>query len=387
LTAGIAARGDDHVNEAVLCVDDEPSVLAAYRLFLQPHFSVHIANGGEEALAVMATLGPFAVVVSDLHMPRMDGIKFLATASKRHPDTVRLLLTGNADLDGAIQAVNDGHIFRFLTKPCLATALATAVRAGVEQYRLITAQKDLLESTLRACVQVLGEVLALVNPVAFGKSLRVRQLVRELAGIAGIAEDWRVDVAAMLSQLGCVVVPDAIISKADRGAELNEMELQTLARHPHIGYELLRSIPRLERVAEIVAYQNHSREASGEGSGVDLPPGAGLLKVALDFDALRQKGELETVALAIMRSQEEWYDPVALNALEAFVRQYVPVQSREIPLEQLGIGMVVASDVCGPTGVLLLKAGVQVSEMMKLRLQTMGAHGGVAGPISVFITE
>jgi response regulator RpfG family c-di-GMP phosphodiesterase len=306
VTRGIRAarmtdRRGDCVNESVLCVDDEPSILAAYRAFLQPHFSVLTASGGEEALVVMAAMGPFAVVISDLQMPKMSGIEFLALAAQRHPDTVRLLLTGNADLDHAIQAVNDGHIFRFLTKPCRQVTLVAAVRAGIEQYRLITAQKDMLENTLRASVHVLGEVLALVNPVAFGKSLRVRQLVRDLVRIAGIAEDWTIDVAAMLSQLGCVVVPDSILHKIDRGEELDERERQTLNRHPHTGYELLRSIPRLERVAEIVAYQNHPYEASGAGSGVDLPPGAGLLKVALDFDTLRQQGELETAALAIMR--------------------------------------------------------------------------------------
>jgi PAS domain S-box-containing protein len=135
---------------AVLCVDDEPDIVAAYRVFLGPTYSVTAADGGEAALGVLAERGPFAVIVSDLHMPGMDGIRLLATVRERYPDTVRVLATGHPDLNNAIQAVNDGHVFRFLTKPITPAALVSAVSAAADQYRLILADRRRAAAELRA---------------------------------------------------------------------------------------------------------------------------------------------------------------------------------------------------------------------------------------------
>ena len=172
------------MNEAVLCVDDEPSMLIAFPRFLEG-FQVETADSGEAALAALAIARS---VRRDLVRPADAGDgrdPFVGCRAAQYPDTVRLLLTGNANLESAIQAVNDGHIFRFLSKPCSVSSLRKAVGAAVEQYRLVTAQKDLLENTLRAVVHVLGEVLAVVSPVAFGRAARVRHLVRDLTEAAG----------------------------------------------------------------------------------------------------------------------------------------------------------------------------------------------------------
>lgn len=259
-----------------------------------------------------------------------------------------MLLTGNANLESAIQAVNDGHIFRFLTKPCSPDTLKKAVRAGVEQYRLIVAQKDLLENTLRASLNVLGEVLAMINPTAFGKALRVRQLVRDLIGGDGSTE-WEIDIAAMLCQLGCIDIPQSVLIQADRCGDLSDREKQMLLRHPTVGFNLLRSIPRLERVAEIIAHQNHPY--SDQRQGADGSQGSHLLKLALDYDTLLQQGEQATRALDVLKSREGWYEPSALAKLEVLVRKQVPVESQVIPISSLGIGMVLAADVTNTGGV------------------------------------
>lgn len=134
---------------SVLCVDDEPSMALASQLFLQPEYTVATASGGADALAILATQGPFAVVVSDLQMPCMNGIALLSLIREQYPDTVRILLTGNANLDHALQAVNDGHVFRFLTKPCSPATLRAAVGAGVAQHELILSDRRRAEVALR----------------------------------------------------------------------------------------------------------------------------------------------------------------------------------------------------------------------------------------------
>jgi DNA-binding NtrC family response regulator len=168
------------MTERILCVDDEPHILEAFQRQFRKQFAIETAVGGERALAAIAEHGPFAVVVSDLRMPDMDGIRLLNTIRERTPETVRILLTGHADLQAAIEAVNEGHVFRFLTKPCPSKTLAKALEAGLAQYRLITAEKALLEQTVSGSLKALSEVLGLVNPEAFGRSSRISAMRKPL---------------------------------------------------------------------------------------------------------------------------------------------------------------------------------------------------------------
>src|SRR5919204_5183234 len=132
----------------ILCVDDEPAVLDGLSLHLRRRYEVFTATGGAEALASIEKNGPFAVVVSDMRMPGMNGAEFLARTREISPHTTRILLTGHADFDAALAAVNQGQIFRFLTKPCAPQLMLQAVEAGAEQNRLPPPQRGLLEQTL-----------------------------------------------------------------------------------------------------------------------------------------------------------------------------------------------------------------------------------------------
>lgn len=132
----------------ILFVDDDPSVLDSLRRGLCRCYDVATAKGPAEGLAVLADKGPFAVVVSDLRMPDMDGVAFLQAARKVCPSAVAIMLTGHGDLTTAMAAVNEGHIFRFLTKPCPIPTLSLALDAALEQYRLAVTEKELLRVTL-----------------------------------------------------------------------------------------------------------------------------------------------------------------------------------------------------------------------------------------------
>jgi signal transduction histidine kinase len=140
----------------VLCVDDEPHVLAALSDGLRRRFEVVTAQGGGPGLQALANQGPFTVVVSDYMMPGMNGGEFLAYARVAAPDTVRLLLTGQTDMHTAIDAVNEGNIFRLLNKPCAIPDLIVVLDAAVEQYRLVTADRALVE---RKVEQMSGQLL------------------------------------------------------------------------------------------------------------------------------------------------------------------------------------------------------------------------------------
>lgn len=133
------------MDEKILFVDDEVNALAGYERNLHREFQVTTATGGAQALEAIDANGPFAVVVSDMRMPGMNGAEFLAQVRMKAPDTVRMLLTGHSDLDAAISAVNDGKIFRYLTKPCEKPVLIEAVKDCIEQYRVRSTEKELLK--------------------------------------------------------------------------------------------------------------------------------------------------------------------------------------------------------------------------------------------------
>jgi len=133
------------VSSRVLCVDDDLDLLEAIQRQFFQRFQIDIAQGGVAGLEAVRTKGPYAVIISDLKMPGMDGIAFLARARKIAPDSVRIMLTGHADLDVAMEAVNEGSIFRFVTKPCPYDTMALIIEQGMDQHRLVTAEKQLNE--------------------------------------------------------------------------------------------------------------------------------------------------------------------------------------------------------------------------------------------------
>ena len=241
------------MSEKILIVDDEPNVLRGYQRVLH-NYQLDVAGGGEEALAAIEEHGPYAVIVSDMRMPRMNGVELLTRIRHLAPETVRMMLTGNSDQQTALLAVNDGHIFRFLTKPCPAFEFAKALDAGLAQYRLVVAERELLTRTLSGSIRMLTDVLSLVNPVAFGRATRVRTLVRQVAQFLGEPAIWQVEIAAMLSQIGCVAVSSDTLAHHYTGTKLTPAEEKELSTLPAVGGDLVRHIPRLETVADIITY-------------------------------------------------------------------------------------------------------------------------------------
>ncbi len=285
------------MNRKILVVDDEQNLLDSLKRQLRKRFHVETALGPEEGLKTIAARGPFAVIVSDLRMPVMDGIEFLSRASKIDSDSVCIMLTGNADLQNAIQAVNEGNIYRFLTKPCMTETLASVLEQGVEQYRLVTAEKVLLEKTLKGSIKVLTELLSLLNPEAFGRSSRIKRYAGEIARHLEVSNIWQIETAAMLSQIGCITLTEEATGKLYQGQELSGEEAQLFAMHPSIASDLLSHIPRMKQIAEIIAHQDKHFDGSGNPKdtlqGEAIPLGARILKVVLDFDMLESKGHLK----------------------------------------------------------------------------------------------
>ncbi|MFC1543207.1 HD domain-containing phosphohydrolase [Candidatus Neomarinimicrobiota bacterium] len=281
------------MNDKVLFVDDEPHVLASYERQLRGSYNIETALGGDQALVRINESEPFAVIISDQKMPKMDGIELLTRVHEIAPDTVRVMLTGHADLETAIEAVNCGYIFRFLTKPCPPEALALAVEAGIEQHKLILAGRELhtlmkLKNAMEGIILGFSTIVETRDPYTAGHQERVTRLAVAIAGVMGLDEDQTaaLRLAAMVHDIGKIYVPADFLNKPGK---LSDVEYSILWTHPTIGRDILKSVDFVWPISEIVV-QHHER-MNGSGypkglSGDDIYIEARILSVADVIDAM-----------------------------------------------------------------------------------------------------
>lgn len=361
----------------ILFVDDDERVLAMFRRNLSTRFQVETCSTPAEALA-LARQGGVAVAVTDLRMPGMDGFEFLAKLSELSPLTVKIMLTAHADLDTAIAGVNEGRLFRFLTKPCSNDTLVKSIEAALEQYRLATSEKELLRGTLQGCIKMLTEILNQVNPEAFGRSERIKRHVKHMVGRLGLKDQWKYELAAMLSQIGCIFIPEEIVRMNRCAPGLTPEEQQIYNLHPTVGAQLLSNIPRMEDVRDMVMHQEDSlAEHPGQ------PRGARLLKICLDFDNLEGCLGGKVDAIGAMKQAEGVYDIHILDVFERYILADTGVVPRDIRLVELREGMILGEDLMSESGAMLLAKGLEVNSYSLMRLHNLAKVQGVKQPFRV----
>ena len=378
------------MNRKILFVDDDSNILQGYKRILRKDFDIYLAAGGEEAIEAIANNGNFAVIVSDMRMPEMDGVEFLAIAGELAPSSVRVMLTGDAGQQTAMDAVNEGMVFRFLTKPCSIESIVKVLNAAIEQHLLITAEKQLLEETLGQSLEVMVNILAMVNPAAFSRSARIKQLAHEVATALEMKNVWEIGIAAMLSQIGCVTVSEEIMSKITGCVPLSATELNFYHRHPQIGGDLIAKIPRMKKVADIIEHQNF-RLSDYQLNGKMFLNGetiksAQLLKVVLDFDKLLALGNSPHEAFRELSAHRDWYDESVLQKIENMLDEKVEEYRVEsIRVEDLQPGMVIAEDLWYADGSSVFEKGQKLDSFSMSSLQNYADEGFIAPKLAVKI--
>lgn len=372
----------------ILLVDDETNVLQGYKRNLRSKFDVYAAESGAEGLIALKQHGPFAVVVSDFKMPGMNGIEFLSKVKEISPDSVRMMLTGYADLESAMKAINEGNIYRFLTKPCSVELFAKNLYDATGQYQLINSEKELLNNTLKGSINTLIEILSVVNPHAFNRAVKFKNLSKQLLIRLGKPITWENEIGALLSQIGLVTVPPSILEKLEKNYQLNEEESKIFDGHPEFGKTLLKKIPRLEAIANGISFQLHTYDGSGGSKdykvGENIPFLGRLLKVMNDYEDLIHLGLNEQQAIAELEPQSQTYDPDIWGALVAEVSGLGEKQiiiTKEI--SELQPGMILADGVKDINNVLLLPKGKEISEISLMKLINYDKITRVKTPIKI----
>ena len=382
--------------EKVLMIDDDPNILQAMTRQLRKQYAFSTALGGEEGLRAVSEANgqrePFAVVICDMRMPGMDGIQVLARVREISPDTVRIMLTGNADQQTAIAAINQGNIFRFLTKPCPYEDLVASIEAGLTQYRLVVAERELLEKTLAGSIKVLADVICLNDPFAYAVSQRMRDWIKLLAAEFTMSNRWQLDISAMLVPLGQFAIPVDVLEKRRRGEVLNESELIMFLNAPESARNLIANIPRLAKVAEIIYLQDKNFDGSGfpvgGPVGEAIPFEARLLKILKDL-AEETTGSHPTIpSFNTLERRKGQYDVEMLARVRTCLLAATPTEAPrevELPVMALRAGHLIVNDIRLTSGRLILAANSVISPVLVERLRSLSKSFSFQEPIRVRI--
>lgn len=401
----------------LLFVDDEANILSSLkRLFRPSGYRIFTAESGAAGLEIMAREA-VDMVISDMRMPEMNGAQFLEQVRQNWPDTVRILLTGYADISSTIDAINKGQIFRYISKPWEDNDITITVRQALERRALerekirleaLTKQqneelRDLnanLENKVRERTEELRQTMDLLQVaheklkksfmasirafssliemrgggVLAGHAKRVVEHARKLAQQMGLQEGDIQDVvfAALLKDLGKMSLSDRLLAKPLLALDSEEMALVT--RHPIQGQAALMSMEQLENAAKIIRHQHEQFNGGGYPDrliGTEIPMGARILAVAGDYDAL-QMGMLQPKRLSpadavahLIGSRGRRYDPAVVDAFVKLLN-VTPAKTgnREVKLgtAQLKTGMTIARDLVAKDGILLLSYGHVLDE-------------------------
>jgi response regulator RpfG family c-di-GMP phosphodiesterase len=354
----------------ILCVDDEPNVLEGLTRVLHRFFDVTTAVGAQQALDVARREGPFPVVLSDLRMPGKDGLELLQELRSNSPDTVCLLLSGDGDVASVIQAINEGHVFRFLTKPCPGPILIRSLKAAERQHGLIASEKVLLEQTVRGCVNVLCDVLSIASPTAFGRAATLRRWVSETCKALALADAWHVEVAALLSQVGWVAVPEDVMHKVHLQEALSEDEQQAVRSVAETARNVLAGIPRLDGIVELLSIAGPFITGGQPEEGkAPRTAAAHVLCAAVALDVMFSRGVEPAVAFRKLRSNPLHDDAVVEALARVIAAQGTTHVDQDLSVPELRSGMSLLEDVRAPSGLLLVAAGQDVTTQLIVRLR------------------
>jgi len=281
------------MRDKILFVDDNQAVLDSYRRQLSPHFDVSIAQGGEQALKAIATEDTFKVIISDLKMPGMDGVELLEKVKILIPETVRILLTGHADMDNALNAVNRGAIFRFVTKPCPSEQLQSVLLEALEQYELVQTSKELhslkkFKKAMEGVILGFSTILEVRDPYTAGHQKHVAEISCRIAKKMNFPQD-QIDamrIAGMLHDIGKVAVPSDFLNKPGM---LKKEEFNVIKMHPEVGADILKHVQLDWPLSDIILQHHERLDGSGYPQrlqGEEILLEARIIAVADVLDAM-----------------------------------------------------------------------------------------------------
>ncbi len=412
----------------LLFVDDEPGILSALRRLFRPHgYRIFIAEGGAAGLEILEK-EQIDLVISDMRMPEMDGAAFLKEVRGRWPKVMRILLTGYADITSTVAAINQGEIYRYISKPWDDNEIVTVVREALERQMLqlenqrltalTQAQNDelkVLNSSLEqkvaertaelrqaltfveqshgelkksflTSVQVFAGLIELrsgsVGTQSAGHGRRVADHARSVAQRMGLSDSevQNIMLAGLLHDIGKLGLPDELLGKAFN--TLSAEHRAQVMKHPIIGQNILMGIDKFKEAAVLVRHHHECYDGSGYPdrlSGIAIPQGSRILQVVNEYDSLQigtlvQRPLKPAEAMSfLVENRGKRYDPVAVDTFFKLISETQKTGPVELQLRSIHLkpGMVLMRDLNHADGYMLLAKGSVLSAEIIVRLIKM----------------
>jgi len=375
----------------ILIVDDNDDFLQGFRSLLEERFDVDAASSGTEGLELLRGGRAYAVVVSDMHMPGMNGVDFLAQCERHSPLTTRVLLTSDTARRVAAAASAVSHCFKVLPKSTLSSELLETVEVALRRHERAEMEYELLETTLRPSINLLLELFSATAPASFDMSLRLQRTVRRFAEAAKLPMSWELEMAAGLARIGMATLPPHIGAKISKREKLSPAEQKLVDKVPEVSAQMIEAVPRLGRVAEIVRYQWKHFDGAGlpadERKGESIPVGARILKIFTDRAWLEVDGVTGTAARQKLEARRGVYDPTLLAAsFQHFpdrIAKDTVSPSQFLPVENLRPKQTAVHDIITTTGIRLVAANSRLTSAAIQRIRNHCDLGSLTGPFCI----
>ncbi|MDQ6992021.1 MAG: response regulator [Mariprofundus sp.] len=348
----------DKTKPTILIVDDMPENIDVLEGLLSPHYRVKVATSGKRALKIAESMPD--LILLDVMMPGMDGYEVCRhLKQKRKLRRIPVIfVTAKSEVDDETRGFELGAV-DYISKPVSPPLVLARVKNIIALFATKRRLREIMDKTLTGCVELLTDVLSLTAPAAFGRSSSIRRHIKAAAKQMGHSNTWRFEVAAMLSQLGCIALPDELVDNIHNGSASSDEEKKIFASHPEVGKRLLEKIPNLRDVAEIVALQHQTVDTIEANlqisAGVKL--GASLLHLAMQQDD-------KTRHTSVMQKA---------GSTEPQVGEQI-----ELSLSDLQLGMRLESEVSTRKGWKLVPKGTEITKAVLERLSVFDDHFMIA---------
>ena len=377
---------------SILIVDDVlRNIQVLGTMLRKAGYGIQTAQNGTQALKAVEAEPPDLILL-DVMMPQMDGFETCKRlkAAKETRDIPIIFLTAKTETEEIVKGFELGAV-DYLTKPVGSEELLVRVNTHLELKNARHQIEQLLSKTLMGSLKVLMDILSMVHPEIFSQASRLKRYAGDIARFLKLPGVWRFELAALLSHIGCIILPAETLKKLHCGQDLSKAGEEEYRTHPAVGRNLLSNIPRLELVAEMIGHQQDILEAGDSqkplGEWDTAAIGGQILKAVIECDRLSLKDESPSAVLNQMRSGKGDYVPEVLDALEKAQTGEAEMVIQSVRLTDLREGMILGEDIASIAGVKLIGKGSELSTNLILFLKRFSKPLRIKYPIHVQVRD
>jgi response regulator RpfG family c-di-GMP phosphodiesterase len=369
-----------------MVVDDNPENLKLLEDMLrQKGYDVRSFPRGRMALTSAAQHPPDLILL-DVNMPEMNGYE-VCEGIKGLEDTPGipvLFISALNETEDKVKGFRAGGV-DYIAKPFQFEEVHARVETHLKLRRAQQAEQELLELTLNGSIRMLADLLHANSPVLAARSRAIRDCAAWITQRTGVADPWQYDLAATLCLIGCVTLPEEIFKAAYAGEAVSPQEEAMFRAHPETAARLLKNLPRLEPIAEMIRLQQ-GPDAEHSPSSPEIRLGARIIFLAMELDRRLYRGIPLANAVQQIKALRAGFDPAMLAALDNYSLSSADYHRQVLPIKELFAGMVLEGDVAGEsTGMLIFRKGTVLTEAWIERLENFSKTQGVAEPLAVMV--